>query len=361
MRLLNKGEYPSALALFEHSRHQMKLSALAEGRIEARVYADGVEPSVAAVLYQNKLLVASKLPADALADVLRPLLLVELYEKRMGQNAGDAVVYWDGEHAREALEAALAEKCPVYALREHYELAGPERCRRAAPPEGYALRAADAALLEEGLLRTDALREEMCSERTGVEAFLAQSFGVCAVSAGELAGWCLSEYNCRQGCEVGIEVGEWHRRRGLALAMVSAFSEEAARRAVARVGWHCFKSNRASAATALSAGFKKVLDYGCLLCCFEPAVQYAVNGNLCDGAGDFERAVEWYGRALSEKDAPLWAYVRLAMACTALGRLDEAFDALKSAMRKGFNNRAWLMSEPRLEPLRGEDAWRQLF
>lgn len=194
-----------------------------------------------------------------------------------------------------------------------------------------------------------------------MEAFLAESFGVCAVSQGELAGWCLSEYNCSSGCEVGIEVGECHRRRGLAQAMVSAFAEEAARRGIMKIGWHCFKHNSASSATALSAGFAKGLDYGEMLCFFDPAVQLAVNGNMSDDAGRHAEAVEWYKKAIEIPGAPLWAYVRMAMASTALGRFDEAFGVLRAAIEKGFNGWGWLRSEPRLEPLRGEDEWKQLF
>lgn len=357
---LKKKDYPKALALFRNSGHQMKLAALAEGSITASVWADAPKPSVAAVIYQNKLLVASGLPSDELAGVLGPFLSEQVYENRMGCGANEALVTWDGGNVREALLAALKGKCPAEALREYYELDGPENCRQAPALEGYALRNVDAALLKEKPGRTDVLKEEMCSERTSVQAFLRKSFGVAAVSEGKLAGWCLSEYNCALGCEVGIEVAEDHRRRGVALMMASAFAGEAQKRGVKKIGWHCFKANTASSATALSAGFKKALEYGEMLCFFEPAVQYAVNGNFADSAGRYEQAADWYGKAVELPAVPLWAYVRLAMADTSLGRFEQAFTALETAKLKGFNGWGWLRAEPRLEPLRSEQRWKQL-
>lgn len=358
---LEKSGYPSALALFRNSRHHMKLTALKEGRIEARVFADALEPSLACVLYKNKLLAASALPARSLAAMLKPFLLEEAYEKRMGCGAVEAHVFWDGAHVCEAALSALADKCPARTVHAYYELGDAARCKDASAPEGYVLRDVDGALLREGLLRTDELREEMRSERVSEEAFLRESFGVCAVSGGELAGWCLSEYNCSEGCEVGIAVGEGHRRRGIALAMVAEFARELARRGGGRIGWHCYSSNAASSATALSAGFEKKLEYGEILCFFDEALQYAVNGNLLDGAGDYAGAVEWYARAVALPAAPLWAWVRLAMAQVSLGRFGEAIAALRAAIEGGFNGWNWLRMEPRLEPLRGEDDWKQLF
>jgi RimJ/RimL family protein N-acetyltransferase len=358
---LQKSDYPSALALFRNSRHQMKLPALAEGRIEADVWADGPEPSVAAVRYCNKLLVASALPARSLASMLRPFLLEHVYDRRMDCGAEEALLLWDGEGVCDALLAALEDKCPAYALREYYELDDPAACRPALPPDGYGIVPVDAALLEKGYARTDALRAEMCSERPDVASFLHGSFGVAAVSDGVLTGWCLSEYNTLEGCEVGIEVAEGHRRRGLALAMAAAFCREAAARGLRRIGWHCFKTNAPSSATALSAGFRKALEYGELFCFFEPALQYAVNGNFCDNAGRFAQAVTWYERAVAEPGAPLWAYVRLAMALASLGQVDAAFGPLFTVVGKGFCNWGWLRAEPRLEPLREDDRWKQLF
>jgi RimJ/RimL family protein N-acetyltransferase len=129
---------------------------------------------------------------------------------------------------------------------------------------GLALRAVDAELLAEaGLGRMNQLREEMCSERVSVEDFLARSFGVCLLDekGKSLAGWCLSEYNYGGRCEVGIEVVEEYRQRGLGTRLAQALCAEAFGRKMERVGWHCLAANEASGATARRAGLRLVRRY----------------------------------------------------------------------------------------------------
>ena len=356
MKQLNPAELGKALALFQNSGHQMKLAALAEGGIEGRAWVDAETPGAAIVAYQNKLMVACQVPPEQIAGKLRVFLLTEVYQKRLG-GGGDAQVFWDGEASYQALLMALGDKCPAFTLQEHWELDHPANAAKAEPPEGYLIVPVEEALLARGLENTDRLREEMCSERVSVEEFLRQSFGVCAVKDGALAGWCLSEYNCSKGCEVGIETVEGHRQKGLARAMVSAFAAEAARRGVARIGWHCFASNGPSRRTAQSAGFDKKLEYGELICCYDPLVQYAVNGNLADSQGRLEEAAAWYSRACVGEDAPLWAFVRQAMTLVSLGRHDDAFASLKSGVANGLDWWDWLDSEPRLAPLRLDSRW----
>jgi RimJ/RimL family protein N-acetyltransferase len=103
--------------------------------------------------------------------------------------------------------------------------------------------------------------KEMSSERQSTEDFIGKSFGVCVLQGDEIVGWCLSEYNSADRCEVGIEVLQPYRRRGLATAMTCALIEHALSEGVSRIGWHCYASNAASRATARRAGFEKVQDY----------------------------------------------------------------------------------------------------
>jgi RimJ/RimL family protein N-acetyltransferase len=78
---------------------------------------------------------------------------------------------------------------------------------------------------------------------------------------GQLAGFCLSEYNVDGRCEVGIATLEPFQRRGLATAMGHAFLSLARASGIRDVGWHCWRQNVASAATALRIGLRHVADY----------------------------------------------------------------------------------------------------
>ena len=146
--------------------------------------------------------------------------------------------------------------------RQYYEFDTAQLPRNASVPAGYGLREADATLLAQaGLADLDALREEMTSERASVEEFLARSFGVCPVTTDALVGWCLSEYNTGDRCEVGIATLPPHQGKGLATATGSAFIQQALARGITRIGWHCYTANRPSWATALKIGFTKAEDY----------------------------------------------------------------------------------------------------
>jgi RimJ/RimL family protein N-acetyltransferase len=101
----------------------------------------------------------------------------------------------------------------------------------------------------------------MCSERASVEDFLVRSFGLCPVHANEVAGWCMSEYNVGDRCEIGIATAEKHQRKGIATLTTWYFLAEAHRRGYARVGWDCWERNVPSIATARKAGFTLVEEY----------------------------------------------------------------------------------------------------
>ena len=107
----------------------------------------------------------------------------------------------------------------------------------------------------------DAVREEMCSERTSVKDFLAHSFGLCPVHSNEVAGWCMSEYNVGDRCEIGIATAEKHQRQGIATLTTWFFLAEAYRRGYRHVGWDCWARNVPSVATARKAGFTLVEEY----------------------------------------------------------------------------------------------------
>jgi RimJ/RimL family protein N-acetyltransferase len=77
----------------------------------------------------------------------------------------------------------------------------------------------------------------------------------------EIAGWCMSEYNVGNRCEIGIATAPHHQRKGIATLATWYFLAEAHRRGCTRVGWDCWTRNEASAATARKAGFTLIEEY----------------------------------------------------------------------------------------------------
>ncbi|HHX64459.1 MAG TPA: GNAT family N-acetyltransferase [Chloroflexi bacterium] len=122
----------------------------------------------------------------------------------------------------------------------------------------------------------------------------------------------------RGRCELGIYTDAGHRRRGLATAAALALIERLMARGTTRIGWHCWRSNVASGATALKVGMEKVCDYSVYFAAYDEAVNLAANGNmrLCDSR--YDEAMPWFDRALSTGRAPVWT--RWAAACAAAQR-----------------------------------------
>jgi RimJ/RimL family protein N-acetyltransferase len=253
--------YPRLQPLLAELGPHLAVAALLAGRVPGTVWADDAEhPTI--VMAQTRLhgFVAGGVEAscaDALCQLLTEQVLPaaqEAGQPGMMIHASDAA--WAG-----GLEAALRNLLPESGPRQVYERAVSAGHPPAQLPAGFTLRAVDAALLdEEHLTRLAELREELRSERPSVEAFLQESFGVCAVAGPELAGWCLSEYNLDDRCEVGIATAEPFRQRGLATALTHALLHQAAQHGVTRVGWHCWTRNVASAATARKAGFQLIAE-----------------------------------------------------------------------------------------------------
>mgnify|MGYP000862596487 CR=1 FL=1 len=183
------------------------------------------------------------------------------------------------------------------------------------------------------------------------EAFLAHGLGVCLARDKTLLGWCTSDcivpdIHGTLRAEVGIRVQPGHRRRGLGRLLARAMLARCARAGISRVGWHCYAQNGASAATALSAGFREGAAHRVVHLWLNPADGHLANGNLALMLGRYGEAVARYRRALALQAAPpptappsrlladpgqrTQAYYHAALA-TALAALDPASPARAQA------------------------------
>lgn len=107
----------------------------------------------------------------------------------------------------------------------------------------------------------DDLKKEMCSERKSVEDFLNKSFGLCLIFENHLIGWCLSEYNTDESCEIGIEINEKFQNKLLGTFLTEQFIIHAKSLGIKEIYWNSLKINMPSIKTAERAGFEKVMEY----------------------------------------------------------------------------------------------------
>jgi hypothetical protein len=243
--------------------HSLAVGAALAGCSPATILVDDIEAPQAALLQiVHRLYLLGRAGDPVFTAALRSYLAGVVVPARLAVDHHWLSVYDDAGGWHEALPELFPGAELHAAGRIYLERRASPRTEGAALPPGYALRPVDAALMAQPeLVNYASLREEMCSERVSVEAFLAHSFGVCVLYGDEIAGWCLSEYNCGDRCEVGIETTEPHRQRGLATTMTQALCAAAFAGGITTVGWHCLAANAPSYATARKAGFEEVCRY----------------------------------------------------------------------------------------------------
>ena len=251
-------------SIFEGMESHLGLYAILQGCISGEVLVDNPENPTAALacINQRRFFLAGSPGDTALNDRLRAFFQGVIFPNARERQVEAFLVYYYPVGWQAALGDILPGAELIQAERQYYICTELQNHWRAMLPPGFELRFIDQALLaEQDLKNIDTLKEEMCSERVSVEDFLENSFGVCVLFEGEIAGMCLSEYNCRDRCEVGIMTMEAYQRRGLATVMAGALIEHALDRGITQIGWHCFTRNLASVATALKVGFVKQANY----------------------------------------------------------------------------------------------------
>jgi len=271
------------------------------------------------------------------------------------------VLYATSDRWAPLIEETLAGRDPLPTPRQYWAISTQEPREPPLLPAGYEVVHVDRALLQGDLLHTDALHEEIVSEHGSTGAFLAESFGVCALVEGrEIAGWCLAEYPNAERAEVGIETAFPHRRRGLGTAMAVALVEQAHARGLSQVGWHSYTRNVPSIGTARKAGFHKVCDVPAYVGHYDPVVHLSDRGYAAVGQGRLEEGLAWLEKAFARGVAPGWAYYTAGCACAALERPGEAFRYLAQAVERGFDERVIYESDDKLRSLHGRPEWAAL-
>lgn len=350
-----------ARPLFPDLDVHLAVKALLAGNVPGHVYVDDPRDPRAALAWIGHRFYLGGSPQEAAFNrELGRFFTGTIYPE--GRAAGEegfvvkcTVPEWVGQ-----IDVLLPGKFPL-AERQHYYVGQEVRHNwRAMLPPGITFRLVDRALLEEDLGGLDDLREEMQSERPSVDEFLDKSFGFVPVHGREVIGWCLSEYNCGDRCEVGIATAEGYRRQGLATAIASAFVEYARAHGINHVGWHCDAENAGSNATARKLGFAQALVYPAYLCLYDDVVQLAVHGDHAFRQEQYAEAAGWYERALQQGEAPTWAYINCACAHAMSGGAEQALRRLHEAVDRGFADVEYLRTRRWFEGLRGTAAWSRL-
>jgi GNAT superfamily N-acetyltransferase len=246
----------------ELERSHALVAAFFEGCASARLFADHAGAPRSAILVCNSrvLCAGDASQTDFLGEMTR-IFLDELIPAHRARENDAYLVYAVGDGWSTALNHLFGNHQLYHGTRQYYEVSAFDPKPDLQLPDGFSMHLITPEFLSSDISGLDAVREEMCSERASVDDFLARSFGLCPVHSKEVAGWCMSEYNVGDRCEIGIATTEKHQRKGLATLTTRAFLAEAQRLGYTCVGWDCWERNIASVATARKAGFTLVKEY----------------------------------------------------------------------------------------------------
>jgi RimJ/RimL family protein N-acetyltransferase len=351
----------SALSpLFSSMGKHLAARAVLEKRVPGSVFVDRIiDPEAALVCAGKRFYLAGNPHKSNFNDQLREHFNTVIYPRAIEGGQAAFTLYYPNTDWEPAINTILKGKFPIWDRRSYFETTGPEVSWREHIPPGFEMRQVSQALLNEpGLKHRDLLADEMRSESQSIDHFLENCFGFCLVGRGEIAAWCLSEYNLDNRCEVGIETMPTYRRRGFATLTASALIEHARRQDIGRIGWHCWSSNRASIATAERTGFSLVAEYAAVFAFFEKPINLAVNGNMRFEQADYSGAAEWYERAVRAGGQQAWIFWNAACAHARTGAHKLAMQLLQGAIEHGFDDLERLQASEHLESLRKLPGWK---
>jgi RimJ/RimL family protein N-acetyltransferase len=355
--------FSKVLPLYEAVDIHLAPIAALRGAAPARVFVDNPDlPSAALLWMDHRIYLAGFEKNERFNQGMTRLFRQIIYPESIAAGKTQYVLYFHPNNWEEVLDGILEEEQPVHAMRTYLEFKGHEQdCRKLFMP-GYSLRPLDRSLLaDDGLEHIEEVREEVVSEAPSQEEFLKDRFGFCALyGEDELAGWCLSEYNSQDRCEVGIATVESHRRKGIATALAGALLDHAHSLGIRRIGWHCWTDNQASVATAKRAGFELIAEFPVVYAWFDQAANLAVHGNQALFQGNFEEALDWYRQGFKTGKAPGWAYWRAACASARLGQKGDALGYLREAIERGFRYPDLFIEFDDLQELHSEAGWDEI-
>jgi RimJ/RimL family protein N-acetyltransferase len=363
MHELEQAQFEKTRSLFMPLTHHLSIESILAGSSPGRVFVDDVKkPRTAVAWFKRRLFLAGNRTNETINVALNRLFTNVYYPEMIAAGLGQSaftMVYtpgWD-----RVMDVVLAGKNPLRGQRHCYRLDPSKTDWKVRLPREFKLRWVDAALLADSTLTNlDYVTNEMVSERASVEDFLEKSFGTCVVKDNEIVGWCMTEYNTENRCELGIATADEFQRQGLATTGASATMREAARRGYTEIGWVCDVDNKPSMILAQKLGFSLLRADDTYFAFFDPMLNQGVNGNMQLQQQNYQEAVIWYERAAAYPNPPIWLLWNTAVAWANLNNSGKTFSYLNQLVDSGFDDYQFLQVSEHFRAYHRTKEWRAL-
>jgi RimJ/RimL family protein N-acetyltransferase len=236
------------------------LESIIKAKTSACVYVDELEQPKAAFLWKkDKTWLLGSFNDNYIEDL--STILKNLYLHFLQKHGYESFRLHFDDKCESDLDKILQGFRNEEYLRSYYYIDAKQKKWDFNLPPKFIITEIDENFLTSNYENIDRVREETLSERDSIEDFLENSFGYAVIKGDEIVSWCMSEYNTKDSCELGIETIQKYQRRGLATQVAKVVIRHAIKHGVSNIGWHCWKSNLPSVRTAMSIGFIHGLDY----------------------------------------------------------------------------------------------------
>ena len=255
-----------ARALFSSLEHHALIYALFENNLEAQLFIDdATQPKAGMIAYKNRIVFGG----DPNQGRFNTDLLQYFAETTFSPRKERAFLATFTSETWIPTLKEIFQKYEIFLGTRSYFKTTPHPQDMPTLPDGFSLHHVTPEFLASDIGGLETLKEEIHSERTSLEDFFENGFGLCPVYENQIAGWCLSEYNTGDRCEIGIATLEPHQRKGIATIHTKTFLIEAEQRGYHHIGWKCWERNEASVATARKAGFSLVQQEQAMVAIFK--------------------------------------------------------------------------------------------
>jgi RimJ/RimL family protein N-acetyltransferase len=379
---LEPSQFERVRPLFRGLSYHLAIFSTIEGNSPGRIWVDHPRhPQTALVwdMVEGGFYLAGFEGDDEVNQALNRCIRQQIYPAaRQLPHTLDFVMNYFPDTWESKFDVVLRDTAPMKHYRQHFTFKQLKVDWKSQLSPGFVMTQVDENLLARtGLKNMDHVSRWVLGSWQSVDNFMEKGFGFCLLYGDDaIASWCIADYVAGKAYEMGIHTDEDYRRRGLATLTVAAAVEYCLARGATEIGWHCWSSNVASAATARKVGFEQTIEHPVYHAWYNRFDNLLVQGRFNLEYGRYGAAAQAYEAAFALRDRgdedalashiyadgelERWCHYDTACAWALTGDSQAAFRNLKKAVERGWDDMDFLERDERLKSLRETEEWRSL-
>jgi RimJ/RimL family protein N-acetyltransferase len=376
---LEPSQFERVRSLFQGLAYHLAIFSVIEGNSPGRIWVDHPRRPQTALVWdkaEGEFYLAGLEEDDGFNQALNACIRGQIYpEARRLPRMLDFVLNYSPETWESKLDVVLRDTAPMKHYRQHFTFKQLKVDWKVQLPDGLVMTRVDEKLLARTELKNiEEVRRWALRSWQSVGNFMEKGFGFCLLHGDAIVCWCIADYVAGKAYEIGIHTDEDYRRRGLATLTVAAAVEHCLTWGATEIGWHCWSSNVASAATARKVGFEQTIEHPVYHAWYNRFDNLLVQGWFhLHQYQRYSAAAQAYEAAFALRDkgdedalashiyadgeAERWCHYNTACAWALAGDCQAAFRNLNQAVERGWDDVGYLEQDERLKSLHEAEEW----